>query len=102
MTEPDRIDHPDPRVRNVLGPDVWVVPRYVLELQADEVSRSQMHAAGKEEGGPGYALRFPRIVKERPERSPEDATTVDEVLELYKMQGKGDTRGKRKEEGSKD
>jgi len=45
---------------------------------------------------PGYALRFPRIVKERPERTPEDATSVDEVIELYKMQGKGDTRGKRK------
>jgi len=41
-------------------------------------------------------LRFPRIVKERPERSPEDATSVDEIIELYNMQGKGDTRGKRK------
>src|SRR5947199_3877924 len=93
---PDRIDHPDPRVRYVLGPDVWVVPRYVVELQADEVTRSRMHAAGKMDDGPGYALRFPRIVKERPERAPEDATSVDEVFELFKMQGKGDTRGKRK------
>ena len=93
----DRIEHPDPRVVHVISPDVWVVPRYVIELQADEVSRSQMHPAGKPtEGGPGYALRFPRILKERPERTPEDATTVDEVIELYKMQGKGDTRGKRK------
>lgn len=92
----DRIEHPDPRVRFVLTPDVWVVPRYVLELQADEVSRSQMHAAGRMDGGAGYALRFPRIVKEREERTPEDATSVQEVIELYKMQGKGDTRGKRK------
>jgi DNA ligase-1 len=91
----DRIEHPDPRVRYVLMPDVWVVPRYVLELQADEVSRSQMHAAGKVDGGAGYALRFPRIVKER-EKTPEDATSVQEVLDLYSMQGKGDTRGKRK------
>ena len=65
---------------------------------ADEVSRSRMHAAGKSEDGPGYALRFPRIVKERPERTPEDATTVEEVVELHNMQGKGDTRGKRKSE----
>jgi DNA ligase-1 len=92
----DKIDHPDPRVRYVLQPDVWVVPRYVLELQADEVTRSQMHAAGKTDGGAGYALRFPRIVKERSERTPEDATSVQEVIELYNMQGKGDTRGKRK------
>lgn len=96
--EAEQIAHHDPRVQAILTPDVWVVPRHVVELQADEVSRSQMHAAGKSDGGPGYALRFPRIVKERPEREPEDATTIDEVVELYKMQGKGDTRGKRKEQ----
>jgi DNA ligase-1 len=94
--QPDRIEHPDPRVVNVIKPDVWVLPRYVVELQADEVSRSQMHPAGRTDDGPGYALRFPRIIKERPERTPEDATTVEEVIDLYKMQGKGDTRGKRK------
>jgi len=92
----DRIEHPDPRVVNVIKTDVWVVPRYVLELQADEVSRSKMHPAGRVDGGSGYALRFPRVVKERTERSPEDATTVEEVIDLYNMQGKGDTRGKRK------
>lgn len=94
--EADKIEHPDPRVLSIITPDVWVVPRYVLELQADEVSRSQMHPAGKSEDGPGYALRFPRILKERPERKPEDATSVEEVAELYNMQGRGDTRGKRK------
>ena len=94
--EADRIEHPDPRVISVISPDVWVVPRYVIELQADEVSRSQMHPAGRTDGGPGYALRFPRIIKERPERKPEDATSVEEVIQLYNMQGKGDTRGKRK------
>lgn len=92
----DRIDHPDPRVINVIKTDNWVVPKYVMELQADEVSRSKMHPAGRTDSGPGYALRFPRIVKERGERAPEDATSVEEVIELYKMQGKGDTRGKRK------
>jgi DNA ligase-1 len=96
--EADKLPHRDPRVVNVISPDVWVVPRYVLELQADEVSRSQMHPAGRTDGGPGYALRFPRIVKERSERTPEDATTVEEIIELYKMQGRGDTRGKRKSE----
>ena len=58
--------------------------------------------AGRVDGGPGYALRFPRIVKERTERTPEDATTVEEVINLYKMQGKGDTRGKRKSEETSD
>jgi DNA ligase-1 len=92
----DRIEHPDPRVISVIMPDIWVVPRLVVELQADEVSRSQMHPAGRADSGPGYALRFPRIIKERPERKPEDATSVEEVIKLYNMQGRGDTRGKRK------
>ncbi|MDQ3706267.1 MAG: ATP-dependent DNA ligase [Chloroflexota bacterium] len=92
----DRIEHHDPRVISVITPDIWVVPRLVVELQADEVSRSQMHPAGRSDSGPGYALRFPRIIKERPERTPEDATSVEEVIKLYNMQGKGDTRGKRK------
>lgn len=93
--EADRLEHRDPRVINVISPDVWVTPRYVLELQADEVSRSQMHPAGRSDDGPGYALRFPRILKER-EKQPEDATSVEEIIELNRMQGKGDTRGKRK------
>jgi DNA ligase-1 len=86
----DRIDHKDPRVVALLKPDVWVVPRYVFELQADEVSRSPMHPAGGD-NGPGYALRFPRIIRER-EKQPTDATSVAEVLDLYRMQGhKGST-----------
>ncbi|HYP39439.1 MAG TPA: ATP-dependent DNA ligase [Chloroflexia bacterium] len=94
--EADKIEHADPRVISVITPDVWVVPRYVVEIQADEVSRSQMHPAGKTETTPGYALRFPRIIKERDDRTPEDATSVEEVIKLYNMQGRGDTRGKRK------
>ena len=96
--EPDVISHPDPRVVTIISPDLWVVPRIVIELQADEVSRSQMHPAGRTDNGPGYALRFPRILKERPDRNPEDATSTLEIIELYKMQGKGDTRGKTKRE----
>jgi DNA ligase-1 len=92
----DHIDHQDPRVVSIISPDIWVVPKYVFEVQADEVSRSKMHPAGRADGGPGYALRFPRILKERIDREPEDATAVDEVTKLYNMQGKGDTRGKRK------
>ncbi|MGI8587430.1 MAG: ATP-dependent DNA ligase [Chloroflexia bacterium] len=89
----DRIEHPDPRVVSRLTADVWITPRYVFELQADEVTRSQMHPAGAE-GDTGYALRFPRIVRER-EKLPEDATSVAEILELYKMQGHKGESGKR-------
>lgn len=89
----DEIEHKDPRVVALLKPDVWVVPRYVFEIQADEVSRSPMHPAGGN-GGPGYALRFPRLLKER-EKQPTDATTVPEVLDLYQLQGHKGESGKR-------
>ncbi len=89
----DQIEHKDPRVIASLKPDLWVVPRYVFEIQADEVSRSPMHPAGGN-GGPGYALRFPRLLKER-EKQPTDATTVAEVQDLYQMQGHKGESGKR-------
>jgi len=88
----DRIEHKDPRVVALLTPDVWVVPRAVFELQADEVTRSPMHPAGAE-AGRGYALRFPRIVRER-EKQPTDATSVPEIIDLYQMQGHKGKRDK--------
>jgi len=96
----DKIDHHDPRVVSILTPDVWVVPRYVFELQADEVTRSPMHPAGlaADGAGAGYALRFPRIVRER-EKTPEDATSVAEVIDLYGMQGHKGESGKRASRG---
>ena len=38
---------------------------------------------------PGYALRFPRLLKFRDkDKKPEDATTVKELIEMYNSQGK--------------
>jgi DNA ligase 1 len=34
----------------------------------------------------GYALRFPRIVRLRPDKSPEDADTIERVKEIYEKQ----------------
>ena len=36
----------------------------------------------------GYALRFPRLERFRNDKKPSDATTVGEVIKMYKMQGK--------------
>jgi DNA ligase-1 len=77
------------RVESLLEPDVWCVPRYVVEIQADEITRSPMHTTGRSETEMGYALRFPRAVGFlREDRRPEDATTVQEVIGLYQKQGK--------------
>lgn len=77
------------RVASILEPDIWVEPRYVIEVKADEITRSPVHTAGRDGDELGYALRFPRVEKFiRIDRRPEDATTVKEILEMYNMQKK--------------
>jgi DNA ligase-1 len=77
------------RVDSLYTPDVWVAPKYVTEVLADEITRSPTHTAGRNGGTTGYALRFPRIVTPiRTDRTPEDATTVDEIKRLYELQMK--------------
>jgi DNA ligase-1 len=71
----------------LITPDVWVEPKYVVEVLADEITRSPLHTCGKTDDHPGYALRFPRLISIRTDKAPADATTEREVLDLYRMQG---------------
>jgi DNA ligase-1 len=83
------LKHRHSRVDSDLEPDVWVEPRYVLTVTADEITRSPMHTAGRDENGTGYALRFPRAVGQlRIDKNPEDANTVGEVIQLASHQKK--------------
>lgn len=83
------VDHKPARVSSLIEPSVWVEPQIVIEVLADEITRSPIHTAGKVGAEPGYALRFPRLVsfRERDKR-PEDATTVQELIEMYQSQGR--------------
>lgn len=84
-----KVDSKPPRVVSILEPDIWVEPKYVIEVRADEITRSPVHTAGKDGEELGYALRFPRVERFiRVDRRPEDATTVKEILEMYNMQKK--------------
>ena len=83
------VDHRPARVSSLIEPSVWVEPQLVLEVLADEITRSPTHTAGKVGAEPGYALRFPRLVSFREaDKKPEDATTVQELIEMYENQGK--------------
>ncbi|HEX8036459.1 MAG TPA: ATP-dependent DNA ligase [Ktedonobacterales bacterium] len=73
------------QVEATITPDVWVEPRVVLEVLAGGITRSPQHTAGKSGREPGYALRFPRVVRIRDDRRPEDATTEKELLELARL-----------------
>jgi DNA ligase-1 len=77
------------RVDSRLVPDIWVEPRYVITVLADEITRSPVHTCARDESGAGLALRFPRVVGFiREDKSPEDATSVAEIKKMYAMQKK--------------
>jgi DNA ligase-1 len=73
------------RVISEVEPEVWVEPKYVIEVRADEITLSPMHSCGKEKGK-GYALRFPRMIQIRTDRNAESATTTEEVKNMFKIQ----------------
>jgi DNA ligase-1 len=56
-----------------------VEPKIVLEVAFNNMMRSDRHESG-------YALRFPRIVRLRPDKSPEDADTIERAREIYESQ----------------
>jgi DNA ligase-1 len=66
-------------VHKNLEPDTWFTPSLVVEILADEITKSPIHSAG-------LALRFPRLIKFRDDRNPEDATTLAELTKLFEMQ----------------
>lgn len=86
------------RVNSIMEPTVWLEPKEVLEIFADEITRSPIHTAGKKDppnlpagggGEPGYALRFPRLISFRgSDKRAEDATTVKELIKMYQHQRK--------------
>lgn len=69
-----------------LYPDVWVAPERICMVRADEITLSPVHSAGKTVKKSGYALRFPRIMGYRPDKTAREATTVDEISRLYEDQ----------------
>jgi len=69
-----------------LYPDVWVAPEIVIEVTADEITRSPLHTSGKTDREYGLALRFPRFIKYRDDKDPCEATTVSEFKKLYAQQ----------------
>jgi DNA ligase-1 len=75
------------RINSLIVPSVWVEPEVVIEVLADEITRSPAHTAGKNGEEAGYALRFPRLISFRShDKQAEDATTVEELVHLYNQQ----------------
>ena len=83
------------RVDSRLVPDVWVEPKFVVTVLADEITRSPIHTAAQDERGRGLALRFPRVVDfVRDDKSAEDTTTTKEISEMFAQQRRSSNKPK--------
>ena len=89
MLKKHQIAHRHPRVDSTLEMDVWFEPAVVLETRGAEITLSPIHTCAMNviREASGLAIRFPRFTgKYRVDKSPEDATTTKEVVEMYRSQ----------------
>jgi DNA ligase-1 len=89
MLDQFRSDAMDPRVESKLKADYWFAPSIVLEVRGAELTLSPTHtcALDKVRKGAGLAIRFPRFTgRFRDDRNAEDATTEEELLQMYHRQ----------------
>ncbi|HEV2226943.1 MAG TPA: ATP-dependent DNA ligase [Nitrososphaerales archaeon] len=80
-----------PNVESNMTPDIWFRPHLVIETIAAELTLSPIHTAamGRIRPGAGISLRFPKFTgKIRDDKGPEDATSVEEIVEMYQRQTK--------------
>jgi DNA ligase-1 len=82
-------DRMHPRVESRIEADYWFVPQKILEVRGAELTLSPSHTCGldKLSKDMGIAVRFPRFTgKWRYDKSPQDATTVKEIITMYQAQ----------------
>jgi len=68
-----------PIIKRERGKFVEIEPRIVIEVTYQEIQKSPKYESG-------FALRFPRYVALREDKSPEDADTLERIAQLYELQ----------------
>jgi DNA ligase-1 len=67
------------------GMEVELKPAVIFEVAYEEIQKSQSYSSG-------YALRFPRLVRVRDDKSLEEADTLERVVSIYRVQrGRGNS-----------
>ncbi|MCX7956027.1 MAG: ATP-dependent DNA ligase [Patescibacteria group bacterium] len=62
-------------VDKTMESDIWLKPSIIVEIRADEITKSPVHTAG-------LALRFPRLERFRDDKNISDITTFEELKKL--------------------
>jgi DNA ligase-1 len=86
---PHLLSHKDALVDSKMKADVWFKPALVFQVVGDEITRSPIHTCAFDQIAPneGLAVRFPRFDGTwRYDKSPEEATTTQEIIDAYEAQ----------------
>jgi len=59
--------------------DVTLQPQIVIEVNFEEIQKSPTYSSG-------YALRFPRVIRLRDDRRPDECSDIELIEELYHVQ----------------
>lgn len=70
-----------PYIKSEKGREVSIKPEVVIEVKFEEIQKSPTYSSG-------YALRFPRLVRIRDDRSPETISEIDDVETMFFEQKK--------------
>merc|ERR1712217_901000 len=84
-------------VDSKLKPDVWFEAVQVWEIKCADLSISPVHtsAYGVKADGKGIGLRFPRFLRVRDDKGPEDSTSAEQIVDMFEAQAtiQGDKGG---------
>ena len=84
------LDHPKSYYNTTesVKPDIWFEPVQVWEVKAADFSLSPIYTAaiGVVDSNRGISLRFPRFIRIRDDKQPEECTTSTQIAQFYKQQ----------------